>query len=1158
MICWFKATRIVVLFLLLFVVGVTDALVASPPQYYAGTGHWYQVVTRDASMDWFACRDSALSWGGYLAEIASQAENDFVRDLGAPVAYTYLGGTDDGHESTWVWINTGTFWDHGVSSQYANWGPGEPNDGPQGSENFLTMSTETSPNIGKWNDRVANWSDVPTFVVEYNLPPSWCDGFEDGSAWNSRWVTAVGSPTVVASPTHSGSGGLRFNGCHSEVYRKYFQALTGEYSGWFRIDNPASAEVYLYVGVQPGPDSLFQTRTCYYARFFKSGSWYFEVIRKQQGGSATTLGQKVADSLNFNEWDYGFLRIEHDGKITVGYMKQSGFRDSVTVVDPAPLSSVGMLGLSACSGYPASNVNYWDDVCYNEVVPIVDSCKFANALRFDRDDDWVRIANTSNVNFPNGVSVEAWVKIPEFPPTPDHFAIVTKSLGTVGQGGTGGFQFGINSTPYSGRLHFYTKDGYVLSNSALSPNQWYHVAATYNGSDVKFYINGSLDNTASLGGGLPPVASDIAIGYNSAHFYNPGLGPNAFEGTIDEVRISDTVRAPGDFCLTAPCTADAHTVGLWHLDETCGSLALDASGHMRHGTIVGAQHVGCASYTDTDGDCIADSLDDCPAVYNPLQEDHDLNGIGDSCDLRVWFDSTTIHDGYIQVMMKNPFDVAAFTLPLRYRASVLFDSASQVGCRTADWKQFGSNVIDDSTVVVVGTARWGSTGSCMIPGTGPIARLYFANACNGTQVVCLDTTYINETNGLKVTECPSISHVPDFLRGCATYGWINTPPVADAGPDVSIDWRPVGSSKCVPAVCSDPDGNLVACDKIDGPGAYDGSQICFQPAGYGDYVFVLRATDACGALDYDTVVVSAINCGDPNGDYATDISDVVFLISYIFTGGAAPEPKSSGDVNADCAVDIGDPVYLIQRIFGGGPAAQCGCARGDALAKAPSGSAEIECSTSSRSTNISSLVQMTAERASAGVQLAFTIPGNTEITGVKSYIEGMDVFSGLVDGEYRVGLIDMTGKTVIPAGQHEVVTISYQGEGTIELKSAIVVGEDASKMNVTITNKGVIENGGQSNALPKAFSLAQNVPNPFNPTTSIAYAVPQPTFVKLEVMNVLGQTVRTLVNEYKAAGNYSVVWDGRDNNNQSVASGIYLYRLTAGDYGETRKMVLMK
>ncbi len=94
--------------------------------------------------------------------------------------------------------------------------------------------------------------------------------------------------------------------------------------------------------------------------------------------------------------------------------------------------------------------------------------------------------------------------------------------------------------------------------------------------------------------------------------------------------------------------------------------------------------------------------------------------------------------------------------------------------------------------------------------------------------------------------------------------------------------------------------------------------------------------------------------------------------------------------------------------------------------------------------------------------------------------------------------------------------------------------------------------------LPSSFALQQNVPNPFNPSTEISFSLPKACEVSLEVFNVMGQKVAGLVNEFKAAGNHTVKWNGTDDVGQTVASGVYLYRLKAGDFVETKKMILMK
>lgn len=95
-------------------------------------------------------------------------------------------------------------------------------------------------------------------------------------------------------------------------------------------------------------------------------------------------------------------------------------------------------------------------------------------------------------------------------------------------------------------------------------------------------------------------------------------------------------------------------------------------------------------------------------------------------------------------------------------------------------------------------------------------------------------------------------------------------------------------------------------------------------------------------------------------------------------------------------------------------------------------------------------------------------------------------------------------------------------------------------------------------ALPTEFALSQNVPNPFNPSTIVEYALPKDAQVNLSIYNVLGQHVTTLVNELQRAGKQTVTWDGTDASGVSVASGVYFYKIRAGDYSNTKKMLLLK
>ena len=107
-----------------------------------------------------------------------------------------------------------------------------------------------------------------------------------------------------------------------------------------------------------------------------------------------------------------------------------------------------------------------------------------------------------------------------------------------------------------------------------------------------------------------------------------------------------------------------------------------------------------------------------------------------------------------------------------------------------------------------------------------------------------------------------------------------------------------------------------------------------------------------------------------------------------------------------------------------------------------------------------------------------------------------------------------------------------------------------SLKTVAIGNEPVVK--------PVTYSLSQNYPNPFNPSTTLRYAIPQAGKVTLEIYNVLGQKIRTLLNSDVTAGTHLTVWNGLDDAGQQVSTGVYFYKLTAKNFTDTKKMILMK
>ena len=151
--------------------------------------------------------------------------------------------------------------------------------------------------------------------------------------------------------------------------------------------------------------------------------------------------------------------------------------------------------------------------------------------------------------------------------------------------------------------------------------------------------------------------------------------------------------------------------------------------------------------------------------------------------------------------------------------------------------------------------------------------------------------------------------------------------------------------------------------------------------------------------------------------------------------------------------------------------------------------------------------------------------------------------SQLTFSENEIGLfrLDADSETWLPVSsqidmKQSMVTAELSSEGFFQLRKGIAISE----------------------LLPEKFTLFQNFPNPFNPSTTVRFSVPEQSPVKITIFNLLGQKIITLVDKVYEPGYHTVVWTGTDRQNQPVASGIFFYKFSAGDEVEIKKMVLLK
>ena len=102
------------------------------------------------------------------------------------------------------------------------------------------------------------------------------------------------------------------------------------------------------------------------------------------------------------------------------------------------------------------------------------------------------------------------------------------------------------------------------------------------------------------------------------------------------------------------------------------------------------------------------------------------------------------------------------------------------------------------------------------------------------------------------------------------------------------------------------------------------------------------------------------------------------------------------------------------------------------------------------------------------------------------------------------------------------------------------------------------QNGYSKVSLPYQFRISQAYPNPFNPTTKISYDLPEASVVSLSIYDLMGREIRTMINSEQTAGFKNIQWNATDNLGKSVPAGMYIYIIQAGEFRQTRKMVLLK
>ncbi len=296
-----------------------------------------------------------------------------------------------------------------------------------------------------------------------------------------------------------------------------------------------------------------------------------------------------------------------------------------------------------------------------------------------------------------------------------------------------------------------------------------------------------------------------------------------------------------------------------------------------------------------------------------------------------------------------------------------------------------------------------------------------------------------------------------------------------------------------------------------------------------------------------SVIALSAQIGDFNGDNIVEASDfAIFATNYGTTFTASPTTfLSAFDFNNDTVVEASDFAVFAAH-YGEGVSAKV-------AASLPTSGIQFAIGAESDPATSMFYVTVTADeiRDMAGLAFNLTYDANA-LEFVENSVNGT---VGLVITRGQEGLVHVADMFV---GEqfNGAITLGFKALGAAEdltfgVTGSIFMGESYAEMSI---------NGVETTTkvAPTVYSLSKNYPNPFNPTTTIDYTIPEAGMVNLVIYNTAGQKVRTLVNQTQDAAYYKVVWDGRDDSGMSVASGIYFYRLSADKFSKIDKMTLLK
>jgi len=633
------------------------------------------------------------------------------------------------------------------------------------------------------------------------------------------------------------------------------------------------------------------------------------------------------------------------------------------------------------------------------------------------------------------------------------------------------------------------------SHSIVADNNWHHVACTWDGTNAKIYIDGVLDAE-----GTTPFSSifnsdrTVKIGYKVTP-------PEAFSGWIDEVRIWNVARTQAEIVATMNTTLignEPGLIGYWQFNESAGSpMAYDASPNGNHGTLYGNATFFPSGIFDT-----------AVIWYVSTSGDNNNTGSKDYPFRNIWRGLEAALAGDTVYVMAGWYDEGADlksdVVLMGQGADVTTIWGNVFATSKTNATIMGFTITDDNTA---GLHIRGST----VTVTNCIVRdqPHSGICCweNSTMVV-INNTVVNCGHSAISQDNSNLTLYNNIIVNNNDGVWVG------GTSSILIDYNNVW-------------GNVYDYSGDVSAGAHDISANPLFVNSLND--FHLQLGSPCiDAGDPDPVYNDKNGTRNDMGAYGgPDGQSYIYVEPVIINNKVMPVVQNV----------IWNPVT---KIFAYDVALQ----------------------------NISSEALLPPMRVEINnlyppaptITINNSDGGGNGIGAYWDYINSLGPDNELSPGEtstakrwefYNPNMVgfyfscDIYG---VPASSLPKIAT---GNGNLPF----AMTNDIKQQLVTI-NRGEINMA--EIAVPKEFVLEQSYPNPFNAETVIKYQLPEPSTVSLKILNLLGQEIRTLIDGQKGAGYHEAIWDGRDNSGKDVASGIYIYRIQAGDFVDMKKMELIR